>query len=414
MEIRKEDGRIKVVDMHNMVMTFAADGKVDYPNRLPKDKVKEVMVALYELRPDFKIAVDTLKWEDWTVADVADVWRNTYCYVQYDPYTGKAVKRLWKQTPIEGISPFLRTDADIVEDIIEKLDIPGTKAFRKLYLKSFKIAKLVKAIMRCGIKDPNRVLKLVPELEDKRMNDYDESPVYLEQYEGMQDAIRKISELKSEEVAVKILLEWLTKVEVNPMFVLDSPKEVLEFILKRTSSPEEIWNSIFDYRKKGGIEDSTFDLTEDDLRLEGTFGNLEFKLPKSKSELAILGAEMGICVGSYSQAVEARASRIVAAYEGEKPVACFDCPEFKIVQMKGKFNNPVMCKYEEAITEWVKANELSFNTYDKFGPDTIMSTTRYDVVRPEAFERHGQPRTIEIIKVGYYFDEADIDGEGWE
>ena len=412
MEIRKENGNITVVDMHNMPMTFTADGKVYHQIRLPKDEVKEVMTSLYELRPDFKIAVDVLDWDDWAIIDVADVWRNTYCYVQYDPYTGKALKRPWKQSPIEGISPILRTDAEIVKDIIEFLKIPETKAFRKLYLESFGTAKIVKAIVNCGIRDPNRILKLFSELNGITLDDYEGTPVYLEQYEGMQDAIRRITELKSEEAAVKVLLEWLRRPEINTRFIVDAPKEVLEFILKRTSSPEEIWNSIFEYSRKRGIEDATFALTEDDLQLEGTFGNLEFKLPKSRSELAILGAEMGICVGSYAQAIESRFSRIVAAYEGEKPVACFDCPESKIVQMKGKYNNPVMFKYEEAVKEWMKENKLSFNTYDTFGPNTITSTTRYDVVRPEAFEHHEQERKLEIIKKGYYLDEGDFDEQG--
>lgn len=398
MKIMRTETYVVVTEGQNEVK-FLVNGSIEGSLfRVKKNDLDPIMESLFDLRPDFKVAAELLSKDIWGMSDIANIWENTCSLVWADPYKGEAGKR-WYTPRLDGLSPVLRTDDVIVKDAVKVWGIPGSKAFRKLYLEDLRYMNAAKALVDAGVKDPNRILAHI------------EIGRFISICGEWAPVLEKIVKFRGEEAGLRFVEEAKEYDEFYPdeLTEADIPDKVWEFVLKQVLKPQDVWNSLVCYKNTAPPEDTVFDLSLEDERLEGKIGVLEFKVPRSTRELVVLGADMGICVGDYGPAVKHNKAKIVAAYEGGKAVACFDCPGKRIIQMKGRFNNPVPSKYKKAVEEWAQANGLHFDCEDDFGPDEIVSTERYDRLGLEDF--NGGKTILRAVKLNYWLYTDELPNE---
>lgn len=414
MKISKTETGLVVEGVYGIKATFRADGTIE-SELCPRcalaetaDEAEELCAALAELRPDFKVAIEALKGtlmvEDGPF--VYDLWVETNAYVIYDSYKGQAQRRdaYIKKADWMPDLQILKDEKELIFELTNIAKVPETKAFMRHYVEDINYISTVKWLIDVGFTDPNSILKLLPVAHN-----------YVKDKQDVEWYLSGLIKARGPLMAAKKFLETEAKI---PGFVRnlgrelgEIPSEIVEYVLRETSKEVEIWNTLGWYQKNRPLEDEVFVFTKEDERLEGKFGKLTFKLERTAKSLAVLGANMGICVGSYADAVKTGKSKIVAAYDGEKPVACIDCPNGRIYQMKGKFNEPVPKKYQDSVETWVNSNGLTWWTDDSFDEPREGYVRRYDVVDPQRYERHEGP--LRIIKGDEWMDITPEYEEEW-
>lgn len=95
--------------------------------------------------------------------------------------------------------------------------------------------------------------------------------------------------------------------------------------------------------------------------------DLHFRLPKDTHELADVGREMNICVGSYAQRCLDKSLGIVVAYNKDNlPVLCIELDkQFKtVVQAKEKHNRRPAGETLGNLLTWITEKDLRVDTRD--------------------------------------------------
>ena len=142
-------------------------------------------------------------------------------------------------------------------------------------------------------------------------------------------------------------------------------------------------------------------------------GEYEFHFPVDSYELATVGAEMGICVGSYDVAVSEGCTHVVVMRErgSEKPLCCIEYNDGVLEQCKAKFNNPAKEEWREAIIAFcvrMGLDYLSCEDYQSIGNEWT-SQDRYDRINPEQIYREGG-KSLKVVRC----DKVLIDQEHYD
>lgn len=139
-------------------------------------------------------------------------------------------------------------------------------------------------------------------------------------------------------------------------------------------------------------ENKTIPYKEEEEKLEGTFGNLTFRLAVDTHELVDIGARMDICVGSYGDMAVMKEVTIVKAFDSQDRLTlCIELRGSSIVQLKRHKNRFAHPDQLPDIMAWAKANDLNTSGYD------IEMIGQTNIESDEAVIAHAREREQQIL-----------------
>ena len=260
--------------------------------------------------------------------------------------------------------------------ICNKYKIPNTKGLHKLYCQQLKNIQIVQGIKQCKFKDVNSIYKLAGFM--RIAND----PKWFKPF------CLKLIKVRGENRAVEMLYDAERGTVDDCVRLINYvSQETADYIIKNARNIEEIHDSLVsvaDYEKPNNVQ-IKYRLKEESYNRK--YDNVVFQLAKDTKELAVIGAEMGICVGSYAEDAVSKRKTIVKMLDGEKYIACIEVRNNHLAQLKAKFNNPVKIEYKQYIDKWLKDTGIKANDcrdYKEIGEPWKL-TFNHARIRPEQF-----------------------------
>ena len=284
-------------------------------------------------------------------------------------------------------------ESKLIEAIAERAKIPCTKYFKRLYLANPENIFLIQKIIKLGFKNIDNVMSIETKYHSEKCYCLD----------GACSSIcKKIIKARGERWVIKNCdFEWLSDVQ-RMIHHGHIEKEIVDYIINNAKNEEEIHNTVIDVynHHSKGIENIPFKYSKNIKEYARNYeNNIRFILPSGSKELAVIGATMGICVGSYSDAVIKKTCTIVVLMDGDKYAACIEVRKKKVVQLKAKFNNYVKAEYKQYLDNWANELGIKFETYDyKLIGTSWDSTNDYHRVNPHDFDKEDKPWKLHIVK----------------
>lgn len=289
---------------------------------------------------------------------------------------------------------------DPYKELALKLNIPYSKALKKVYKKDIRHMITYNGLSKQNIKNDN-ILKMLNlcdafsfnesfslnELFIKCLPYLKENPTYNENnfinrltnylkvndyhnYMHVEDTFRSFIRIKEHEDGKDYM----------PDFRLD-----IKSLHDRVSSDE----------RKFRTRNRTIEYKEEQLNVNGTFNGLHFALAKDTHELIEVGSTMGICVGGYgNRAIDHSCYIVVAKNNNGEPIICIEIEDnfMLLKQTKLKYNaRPIEGSEQyKAILEWCHhANMIpmnyeinSYNTTKQFILDHKDLVNNYNEATP--------------------------------
>ena len=284
----------------------------------------------------------------------------------------------------------------LVEILAKKYGVPYTKKFKRIYLADIGNIIAVRRVMDYGIINPDYICRLsnlaTDPLSPPSTREFIE---YMIKYRGMKNAVAMLEDRDATIISDCGRLLW---------GFCDDP-ETIEWVIRNSRNVYEIHdtlvyltNKMFDGNK---YQNRKIEYDKEEIkRINHEYGSVAVTLAKDTKELAVIGRDMGICVGGYADEAVSRRSTIVKMMDGKKYVACIEIRDDEIQQIKAKFNNPVKAEYKEYIDRWIKDANLGICTYDynRIG-DPWESTLDYHNVNPDTIrDEEEQAYDLRIIR----------------
>jgi len=112
--------------------------------------------------------------------------------------------------------------------------------------------------------------------------------------------------------------------------------------------------------------DASIPYTGEERELDQIIGNYHFQLAESIFSLIDTGSTMNICVGGYSDSAykKERTIVIVKDIKNDKPIACIDLQENRIVEAKLSHNRLPHGEIKELIIHWAEEHNIQWNCGD--------------------------------------------------
>lgn len=273
-------------------------------------------------------------------------------------------------------------DKDPVNTILKHYNIPSTKTNKKLFKENVRFIHLFKILCKYINKYDN-IMKILNS-KPNTLYYYD----YLEE-----DYLFFIDFALKNGINENSLCNKLVK---NNIYTICDIGRNIKLI--KSLKPDYKFNLKMDYQELHDIlskeynklthENHELIYSEEELKLEGQYGDLNFKFAKDTYELIDVGTYMNICVGSYgTSAISKRCNIMVAKNDKDEPIICIELDPncFKIRQTKLKFNHNMRENYEnmyefKAIKEWINNNTFYIETYDLPDNFKTMNNNKNNVI----------------------------------
>lgn len=327
----------------------------------------------------------------------------TYCrpnaLFKIDTYKNTIQPRTSIPLKLPGLMWYFPThivdESKVVEAIAARMKIPCTKYFKKLYAADPQNILRVKYITQLGFKNCDNIISAF-----LKHNFKDIPSFWIDQSE--RSFCKKLIKTRGERWAIKNCNWTMTGDIIRMIRGGKIENDIVNYIIKNAKNETEIHNTVLDvyHHHTQGIENVPFKYSKTIKEYERNYGiSIHFSLPADSRELALIGATMGICVGSYSKIVQRKQCVIVTLMERDKYVACIEVRNGKVVQLKAKFNNYVKPAYKPFLDKWAKDCNLQFNTsdYDNIGSPWV-SVHDYHQVNVHDFDRAEEPWKLHIVK----------------
>lgn len=375
---------------------------------VPIEIGKKLIEILDEWKPGIKAFMpQTFKWSSYiNAASIAD----EYCKPNFnhitDSYQGKLEeRRLYVQRwGIRKYFPKEVTDeSQLIPMVAKKAGVPMGKQFKKMYLNDVANIQLVKNVVDCGFKNPDNIINLA-HLAWCIQKDYDRKQT--------KRFVKYLVEEKSESWLTRALIkEGACPVRDSARMASEVDKETLAFVVKESTNLNQIHETLvrLTTRRSHRQVNRMIPYTDEERdTLPRTYGNITFSLPEDTRTLATIGYHMGICVGGYGNEAISKRCTIVQMKMGEKYIACIELHGNRVIQLKGKYNNPVEAIYKSVIDKWLDEADLKVDTYDyRAIGQPARSHRNYAYLNPADFEEHDDNK-LEIVQVGpAEFDDDD-------
>lgn len=392
--------------------TFHKDGKVYYCNgkrvilcgcktetfiTMDDECTVALVKALIGIRPEIK------KFEDIAIGygfldDFVVLYSFPNVFLRYDAYNDTYEERN-RRFDIE-VTRRIVEDNNIVKMFAKKFkDFPETKIFRKLYLKDINYLEEVANCLRLGFTNKDITYRLASSHYAPFMSDKKEQAV-LEAF--MNSVIR----IKGESNAAKMLLEEDPRISCDIAMMINSfdiDIDAINFVIRKCSNIASMHDTLAGYSgtRRHRLENKEIKYSKKELKLEKDFGDVKFELAKDSKDLAIVGADMGICVGGYANAAASKQCIIVKMVNNGKYVGCIEIRDGdRLYQIKAKFNNPLELKYKDSLDQWISENKLKAECYDyDLIGQSWNSCHAYNDIDPTQYDRHEQHDENRIVIV---------------
>lgn len=398
------------------------NGKIsrrDYNFAMDKKLVEAAFPTLEEFKPGISLLVDLFKYGYENVVDVATIFAKPNLFYSTDTYRhevqrrvmplGKhAMYRFWKCMPKQYTD-----ESKLVPMLAQKIGVPTSKQFKKIYLNDIANMLLVKDIMECGFKNPNNIISL-PHLGMYVQEDLN--------HDTTKEFINKLICMKGENWVTRAFIrEGARSISDTGVMYQRIDTIIADEIIKGSTNLRQIHDTYvrqLNRRNTRRINKSIKYTKEERERLEHSYPHggkeVTFSLPEDTLTLAVIGMQMGICVGGYDYKALSRASTIVQVKAGNEYIACIELIANCMVQLKAKFNNMVKAEYKTVIDKWIIDANIEIETSDychigeKWGKDF-----NYAFIDPANFQRNDDNDTLKIVQVGPGTFDHDSEIDYW-
>ena len=420
-----ERGRIKAFS--TMSITFHKDGKVyiregkhirlfahAYETRdlcyLEYGAKIALINELAKLRPEINKNLYFLNSNSFanerSTREIVEIFSYPSMFYRFDAYKGTAEERRTFDFIYKGVSHEVLDDNEFIKRTAIKLGVPTGKKFLKFYRENYCMIRLAVFAKESGINNPDLIRRIL-ELHEKLRKERDDIDLFNAfMFKSRRSTLKTIVNIKHEAVLVKMLEQERTDVLEDIYRLVNSgyvDEDILNEVIKECPNFQSIHDTLTRYvnvnRRKHRMVDAIIPYSDEELKLNGVYDNVEFQLATSKKDLAIVGYKMGICVGGYANDACAKRLSIVKMIDNEKYVGCLELHGKEIVQIKAKYNNPLEMKYKHALDQWMDSNGLwsCCSDYDNIG-DSWFCHTDYNHMHPDMFanEDHDDNRLVMV------------------
>lgn len=408
------------------------NGKIrrkDYKFWMPDEAVDAALPILEEFKPGISQFLQFDKWEKGNIALMATRFAKPNMFFVMDTYRGESEKRdsciglygFWKYVP-KGYTD----ESKLVPMLARKMGVPTSKQFKKLYLADVGNIQLVKNVMECGFTNPDNVISL-PHLG-----------MYIQRYHNRintKDFIKKLISMKSESWVTKAFIKEGCENIGDMAEMCDRIEPIIaDAIIGKATNLRQIHDTFVrrtsrqtNRRENRKIKytDTEHERIERSYAIKNASGEertIEFSLPEDTLTLAIIGMQMGLCVGGYDGKAVSRNCIIVQMKMGEEYIACIELAKDytsdifnKMVQLKAKCNNMVKAEYKPVIDRWLKDAEIIAETsdYKRIG-EQWCSRYNYMAVNPADFRRDDEEEDrLGVVQVGPGEFDAEYELDRW-
>ena len=351
--------------------------------------LKVLCTELIKLRPELSSVLTPNH-------DLYRIFARPCAFFAFDTYHNKCEAKPQDSLYLANYPREVVDESKLIEIIAKRMRIPITKGLKKIYCQNIHNMDVVRTLKALGFKDVNSYRKLVAM-----------GILFMGQaYNLVIPFFQKLIKIRGENTVCRMVSNAnLFEIRDTAQTYPDLDEEDAYFVMKNAANINEIhdtFNMILrdrGYRKQR--KDEKIKYTKEELgkyNFECQDG-ISFILAEGSKDLAIVGANMGICVGSYADTALAKRTTIIKMMKGEKYIACIEAHKNNIVQIKAKFNNPVKAEYKDDIDEWLQTKNLSCKCQDYYEIGQEGGNTfNYAGVNPEDFEPHDNHPTLQIIK----------------
>ncbi len=327
---------------------------------------------------------------DESLSFILNIIANPNIFIRYDGYTGKASFReenKRSEEPFdyyyanfnvkEAINVYLPISKEFrrihplelmdegayVKMLIEKLGIPDSRQFVKMYRKNPMTAGLVHKIMQADIKEPDNIRKAIDRLTK-------ESFISRTDVESAFRFLKVIVKEFGETIAVNKFRE---KHSIG--FLTDSwnmykkvKKAGFKDMISFSGNVKQIHDSIVEVFMDMELDNRTIDYTQTEENRQFETEDYEVRLAEDTHRLADIGRKMHICVGSYAQsALEKWCTIYYFLNKKQKEYAgCIELRGSQLKQAKGFCNQLLDGERKDLLVQWTKQKKIKTKGCDDY------------------------------------------------
>jgi len=381
--IFNKDGSVYVHDRgkieHVSACGISINGKEDIRKALKAELIK--------LRPELKQAINMAY-----SYDVLGVFSRPTAYYAFDTFHKTCTKRA--ERVYFGYYPKEIVDeSKLINVLAKRMGIPATKTLKKLYHQNIHNMEIVHCLKQFGFKDVNSYKKLVAVgIHFMRHNPSRFAPF-----------VKQLIALRGENNVARMMCDTifgLIRDVAQSYTTID--EDMAKFVMKNARNFEEIHDAFNVYcHPRKHLVDRKIEYTDKEKKRYNYTckDGVRFELAEGCKDLAIVGAEMGICVGGYAEPAIRRYTTIVKMMNGNKHIACIEILKSGIEQIKAKFNNPLQLENKKDLDEWIEHAQIKCDCHDyRMIGRPWGSTHNYAVIRPDDFEPEDHKPVLQIVK----------------
>lgn len=329
-------------------------------------------------------------------------------YLEFDVYRNNVEFKRNMSSPIkdmDSIYPLQVMEHKNVQDfIIKKFRLPDAKSFRKLYNEDERYYIATAVARKFGFKNIDLLRLLTDKIYKKWM--YNDSIHYqIVKNKINLNYIKDLISSKGEKIAERVISEDLNMaIDVCRMYE-EADHLLRAFVVSNAHNIMDAHETFVYYSQRTRRENTVFAYTKEQKKCEDEIGDITFYLPKDAFTLASIGAELKICVGSYTSAIKYHYTTVLAMKCRDKNIACLEINNGELIQIKQTCNNPLRQEFKDVVTRYFTKHKVKYHEcpdYKRIG-SVWNNHHDYHVVDPNMIRRNEEnDYKLEIIKYRPY------------
>ncbi len=276
-------------------------------------------------------------------------------------------------------------DGEYITSMCEKLRIPSSRKFKKLFRENPLMMGYVEYCKENGIKENDNLWKMVSLLEH--------TDFFYTKQEGkevVKPFIKAMIKASGETTAVNRLLELIKRstyagdnmLDVNMLYdtaiMYSDCKE--EISLK--ASVKDIHDRLSILQKTKKKENQVIEPTSTEKKRVASYDGFSFCLAEDLYRMVDIGVKMHICVGSggYDKPVLKHKSTIYYVVDKDgRYAACIELQKNKLTQAKGYCNQILEGEVAKALFEWVSNKKVAHQCYDYYEAERLFANSKEEL-----------------------------------
>ncbi len=348
-------------------------------------KDKEYYDRCKEYRLVFKcgdVEVIPTSWDD-AMTFILNVIANPNIFIRYDGYTGKASFRkenmrstepfsdYWAVFRVdEAINIFLPTskefrrirpmnlidEGEYIKMLVEKLSIPNSRQFMKMYRQNPMTAGFVHRLMQVGFEKPDNIRKMMDIITDT-------SYISRREIENAFRFMKLIVKKSGETACVKKSVRSCGLVSnLNDAWRMYRAikKAGFEDLLTFKGNTGEIHDEIMNLYNEMDLDNKEIQYSRKEQKRLYEADGYEVRLAEDTHRLTDIGQKMHICVGSYGPEAVNKKCTIYYFFnkKEDRYAGCIEMRGNRLIQAKGYCNHYLEGGEKDLLLAWVRNKEI--------------------------------------------------------